>query len=129
MRGQIRPLGIFGFLIAASAFGCGSSDRETPTAMGADAGDDGDDGDDGDGDGCETAGNDLIYVVDNTYRLLQFDPNAVGGAVDPFTLIGDLDCPAGISWDGGTATPFSMSVARDGFAWVLYNSGEIFKVS
>ena len=33
-------------------------------------------------------------------------------------------------WNGGgQATPFSMSVDREGQAWVLYTSGEIFKVS
>lgn len=72
----------------------------------------------------------LIYVVDDTYRLLSFDP-----ANDhTFTLLGNLDCPAGPSWPewgGGVpapATPFSMSVDRTGRAWVLYTSGEIFWV-
>ena len=46
-----------------------------------------------------------------------------------FKLIGNINCPAGRSFDGGTATPFSMSVDREARAWVLYNSGEIFWVS
>lgn len=87
----------------------------------------------GDNTNCETEGNDLIYVVDNSYNLLSFDPERLGSATDPFTLIGQLDCPAGSSWPnwsgGGSATPFSMSVDREGYAWVLYTSGEIFKVS
>ena len=70
-----------------------------------------------------------VYVVDDAYRLLSFNPSAAG---DPFVLIGDLDCPAGDSWPewsgGSTATPFSMSVDRSGRAWVLYTSGEIFWV-
>ena len=84
-------------------------------------------------DGCETAGNDLIYVVDDDYRLLSFDPQKLDTGGDPFALIGDLDCPAAASWpdwDGdGPATPFSMSVDRNGMAWVLYTSGQIFQVS
>ena len=82
---------------------------------------------------CGTAGNDLIYVVDRTYRLLSFDPRALDSGGEPFTLIGELDCPSGAPWPdwggGGQSTPFSMSVDRDGMAWVLYTSGEIFKVS
>ena len=46
-----------------------------------------------------------------------------------FKEIGTLSCPAGPALSGGTATPFSMSVARDGTAWVLYTSGEIFNVN
>ncbi|HUU00347.1 MAG TPA: hypothetical protein VM425_02800 [Myxococcota bacterium] len=72
----------------------------------------------------------FIYVVDDSYRLLSFNP---AGGANEFALIGNLDCPAGASWPdwsgGGTATPFSMSVDRSGRAWVLYTSGEIFWVS
>lgn len=81
---------------------------------------------------CGTEGNDLIYVVDKNYRLLSFDPRQLDTGDDPFALIGQLDCPAGApwpDWGGGQATPFSMSVDRNGMAWVLYTSGEIFKVS
>ena len=87
----------------------------------------------GDGESCGTEGNDLIYVVDRNYRLLSFDPRALDAGGEPFTLLGELDCPAGAPWPdwngGGQATPFSMSVDREGQAWVLYTSGEIFKVS
>lgn len=74
-------------------------------------------------------GTDLIYVVDTAYNLLQFDPRE-----DAFTfeLLGDLSCPASSAWPGwgagGSATPFSMSVDRNGVAWILYSSGEIFHV-
>jgi hypothetical protein len=72
----------------------------------------------------------FIYVVDDEYRLLSFNP---AGGANQFNLIGNLDCPAGSSWPdwggGNPATPFSMSVDRDAKAWVLYTSGEIFWVS
>src|SRR5262249_11543920 len=51
---------------------------------------------------------------------------------NPFTMIGTLACPTNgtsIQTGGTTVMPFSMSVDRDGVAWVLYTSGEIFKVS
>ncbi|MBN2496672.1 MAG: hypothetical protein JXR96_18930 [Deltaproteobacteria bacterium] len=87
--------------------------------------------------GCEYGackGNDcvaesqLIYVVDNDYRLLSFDPS--GGAYT-FEELLDLQsiCDPGPSWPawggGDPATPFSMSVDRDARAWVLFTSGEI----
>jgi hypothetical protein len=74
-------------------------------------------------------GTDLIYVVDSSYQLLSFDPRD-----DAFTfnLLAYLNCPAGYAWPdwggGGLGTPFSMSVDRAGFAWILYTSGEIFLV-
>jgi hypothetical protein len=83
------------------------------------------------GDDDCAAGADLIYVVDQEYRLWSFDPRLL--PADPYSLIGNLDCPAGApwpEWGGGlTATPFSMSVDRNATAWVLYTSGEIFHVS
>ncbi len=78
--------------------------------------------------GCSAASQ-LIYVVDDSYRLLSFSPQDDANA---FELVCELDCPAGPSWPawgaGGTATPFSMSVDRSARAWVLYTSGEIFWV-
>ena len=35
----------------------------------------------------------LIYVVDNSNRLLSFDPNVLEAGGDPFTQLGTLDCP------------------------------------
>ena len=69
---------------------------------------------------------DLVYLVDQQYRLLSFNPR---DGLNEFKLIGTLSCPAGPAFDGGTATPFSMSVDREARAWVLYSSGEIFWVS
>jgi hypothetical protein len=75
----------------------------------------------------------VIYVVDSSYNLLSFDPR---NDANTFHLIGSLDCPAGTAIDTdptdqlppGPATPFSMSVDREGRAWVLYSSGELFFV-
>ena len=84
----------------------------------------------GGGDDCSAASQ-LIYVVDETYRLLSFDPQKLDTLQDPFTLIGSLNCPSGPAWPEwlGGSTPFSMSVDRNATAWVLYTSGEIFHVS
>ena len=76
---------------------------------------------------CTVAGTDLIYVVDESYQLLSFNPR---DNKNEFSLIGKLRCPASSALDGsGESTPFSMSVDRQGSAWVLYNSGELFQVS
>lgn len=69
---------------------------------------------------------DLVYLVDESYRLLSFNPR---DGKNELKLLGDINCPAGPSFGGGSATPFSMSVDRDARAWVLYNSGEIFWVN
>jgi hypothetical protein len=79
---------------------------------------------------CTADGVDLIYVVDKEKNLRSFDPRKVGTTEDPFTLIGPLTCPAGPPVQLGMGrTPFGMSVDRNGVAWVLYTSGEIFRVS
>jgi len=70
-----------------------------------------------------------IYVVTNENELMRFEP---AQDANTFTSIGRLNCPAGREWPArGTdpATPYSMSVGRDGYAWVLYTSGELFRVS
>lgn len=83
------------------------------------------------GNGC-AVGAELVYVVDNQYRLRSFDPRKLAMGADPFTLVGPLDCPteqpAYSGWND-PPTPFSMSVDRNATAWVLYTSGEIFRVS
>lgn len=67
--------------------------------------------------GC-AVGTDLVYVVSgNTQSLYSFDPSVLR-----FTRIGLLTCEPGTS-------PFSMSVARDGYAWVNYQDGRLFRVS
>ncbi|MEO8704000.1 MAG: hypothetical protein ABI867_28375 [Kofleriaceae bacterium] len=69
---------------------------------------------------CDADGVELIYVVDTSNNFLSFDPRKLPD--DPFHLIGRLDCTS-------FGTPFSMSVDRGGIAWVLYSSGELFRVS
>ncbi len=123
-------------LIAAllAAFACGGTVSTGGDVDGGNGdGDGGMNGDGGGGQACGVEGNDLIYVVDQDYRLLSFDPREIDGTGAAFSLVGNLNCPAGSSWSnwggGDPATPFSMSVDRMGNAWVLYTSGEIFKVS
>ena len=78
---------------------------------------------------CTADGVDLVYVVDEQNDFMSFDPRLLPG--NPFTKIGTLSCPtqgASIQSGGGAVMPFSMSVDRDGVAWVLYTSGEVFNV-
>lgn len=56
-----------------------------------------------------------IYLVDQAYELLRYEPDT-----DTLTVVGTLGC------SGGGATPFSMSVDRNATAWVLYNDGNVF---
>jgi hypothetical protein len=68
---------------------------------------------------CDEASK-LIYLVDDSDNFLSFDPRKLPR--NPYTLIGKLDC-------GSYGSPFSMSVDRNGSAWVVYNTGELFKVA
>jgi hypothetical protein len=67
----------------------------------------------------------LVYLVEvdqtgaSQGTLVQFDPSTL-----TFRNIGGLQCPT-----GADNSPFSMSVDRQANAWVLYASGEIFKVN
>ena len=68
--------------------------------------------------GCPQ-GTDLVYVIDQfANKISSFDPSS-----KTFADLGQLFCP---TMSG--ATPFSMGVDRNGIAWVLYNSGELFHV-
>jgi hypothetical protein len=69
---------------------------------------------------CDSEAVKLIYVVDSANNLLSFDPRKLPG--DPFRLIGKPNCP-------DFTEPFSMSVDREGYAWVLYRGGDVYKVS
>ena len=71
-------------------------------------------------DTCAIKGVELIYVVDSDHNLLAFDPQLLPG--DPFRTIGKLACET-------AGQPFSMAVGSDGIAWVLYNTGRIYRVS
>ena len=76
-------------------------------------------GDGGDnGLGCSDAAK-LVYTIDQfTNKLARFDPST-----KTFTDLGVLSCQTMAG-----ATPFSMGVDREATAYVLYNSGELFRV-
>jgi hypothetical protein len=69
----------------------------------------------------------LVYTVDSNDTLSAFHPDTL-----QFVDIGQLNCPALGSCESafgpGPATPFSMAIDRTATAWVLYCSGELFKV-
>jgi hypothetical protein len=121
-------------LATTLAIGCGIDERPDGNNGGPDGGNGsdggggggggGDDGGGGGGDNCSDESK-LIYVVDSNYVLLNFDPST-----KTFTTIGNLSCPnPGLDEQGSPATPFSMGVDRTPSAWVLYNSGKLFKVN
>jgi hypothetical protein len=64
----------------------------------------------------------LIYVVSVDQELYSFNPDTPGLAA--YSLVGQLACPSTFG-----ASPQSMSVDRNGTAWVFYDSGELFQVS
>ncbi len=68
---------------------------------------------------CPDADGTLVYAVTETNELLSFYPPDAS-----FKVIGILSCPA-----MPNSNPFSMAVDRKGTAYVLYSSGQIFKVS
>ncbi len=66
---------------------------------------------------CGTAAERYLYLVDSDDAFLRFDPEA-----NTITPLGTLSCPT-------ASSPFSMAVDRDASAWVLYQDGNIFRVS
>jgi len=58
----------------------------------------------------------FVYVIDSDNRMFKFDPTIPSGAA--FSLIGNMGCQGG---DG----PNSMSVGRDGYAYVLYGAQDV----
>jgi hypothetical protein len=98
------------FLLLAAC--SGPADR--PNSNGGDSGN----GDgNGGGDGCSDEAK-SVYVVDQNNTLSRFDPPN-----KTFMDLGQLNCPASFG-----ATPFSMGIDRTALAWVLYSSGELFRV-
>jgi hypothetical protein len=73
-------------------------------------------GGDGNQQGCSDSAK-LVYVIDEDNTLSQFDPST-----KTFHDLGLLNCPTALG------TPFSMGIDRTATAYVLYNSGELFKV-
>jgi hypothetical protein len=68
---------------------------------------------------CLDAGTPYIYVVTEGYELLSFYPPTA-----QFMTIGKISCPS-----APNSNPFSMAVDHTGIAYVLYNDGELFRVS
>ncbi len=68
---------------------------------------------------CTDAGSTLVYVMTSQNVLMSFYPPTA-----TFTTIGTLMCA-----DPGNDTPFSMAVDRAGIAYVLFESGHLFRVS
>src|SRR5687768_6304387 len=102
-------------LLLAAVIACGPPPRRDPGGGGdPGTGPDASQGTNGCADGTE-----LVYVIDQfNQRISTFDPGS-----KTFTDLGSLSCGA---MNG--ATPFSMSVDRQAVAWVLYTSGELFRV-
>jgi hypothetical protein len=118
MRGRLGSI-CAGITIAAIA--CG------PPARRGGVGDDDDSGGTdannqslGDGGNSNCAQNtEFVYTIDQfTNQLSRFDPQS-----KTFTDLGQLACN-----QMSGATPFSMGVDRTANAWVLYDSGELFRV-
>jgi hypothetical protein len=66
---------------------------------------------------CLDAGATLIYVITQSNTLYSFNPPTATFS----TVIGNIACPS-------TSTPFSMAVARNGVAYVVFYDGELFEV-
>jgi hypothetical protein len=66
---------------------------------------------------CKDAGITYIYLISSENELLRFYPPDLS-----ITTIGTIDCPS-------DSQPFSMAVDRQGVAYVLFASGELFRVS
>jgi hypothetical protein len=66
---------------------------------------------------CQDAGITYIYLISSENELLRFYPPDLS-----ITKIGTIDCPS-------DSQPFSMAVDRQGVAYVLFMSGELFRVS
>ena len=68
---------------------------------------------------CPDADSTLVYVITESNNLYSFDPPAA-----TFKRIGTIACPT-----IGGSTPFSMAVDRNGIAYIVFNDGELFRVS
>jgi DNA-binding beta-propeller fold protein YncE len=68
---------------------------------------------------CADPSSTFVYLVTSEQDLYSFNP-----ANNAFTLRGFVDCP-----NPNGASPFSMGVDRKGTAYVLYNDGNLYRVS
>lgn len=105
----------------SNSFPSGDSDADSDTDTDGDTDSDGDsdtDGDsdsDGDTDDECADGLKLIYVVDSADIFYSFDPENQSPAAFVQIGTGNLNCASG-------GQPFSMSVGRDGYAYVLFQT-------
>lgn len=68
---------------------------------------------------CADPSSTFVYLVTSEQDLYSYNP-----ATNAFVLRGFVDCP-----NPNGATPFSMGVDRKGTAYVLYNDGNLYRVS
>jgi hypothetical protein len=66
---------------------------------------------------CPDAGSTLIYVITENNTLYSFDPPTAAFS----TVIGNIACPS-------SSSPFSMAVARNGIAYIIFYDGELFEI-
>jgi hypothetical protein len=66
---------------------------------------------------CLDAGSTLVYVITESNTLYSFYPPTAAFS----TVIGNIACPS-------SSTPFSMAVARNGIAYIVFNDGELFEI-
>lgn len=99
-----------------------TSDGSSEGSVGDGGGDAGDGGIVGEG--CAERAR-WIYAVDSNDQFFRFEPDTL-----MFHQIGTgpLVCP-GATDDAGVTHPFSMAIDHDAIAWVLYNDGDLYKVS
>ena len=102
------------FFLCTLLAACGGPSDRTPDAFGTTGGDG---NNNQNSDGCSDEAK-SVYVVDQNNTLSRFNP-----ANKSFMDLGKLACPASLG-----ATPFSMGIDRTAIAWVLYSSGELFRV-
>ncbi len=65
-------------------------------------------------------GTEFVYVVNKERHLMRFDP-----IPKTFTDQGQMTCQTGLF----AGTPFSMAIDRQAVAWVLYDDGQLYRVS
>lgn len=66
---------------------------------------------------CVDANETLVYILGDNGDLYAFDPRDFSAR-----LVGPILCPS-------SSTPFSMAVDRQGVAYVVFQDGELFRVS
>lgn len=73
----------------------------------------------GPSDDCDDETKGSIYILGQDRQFTRFEPET-----QTLTQLGTLNCPG----EQGFSSTFSMSVDRKGFAWVLFQTGAVYKV-